>query len=94
MAVPEASVTLTGEARGYARPADSGNVVTRHFCPNCGAPVFSVNSAMPGMMFLRASSLDDMEVFKPQMHVFTSRAPSWDKPTEGLPAFATMPPGM
>jgi hypothetical protein len=92
--VPEESVALIGETKGYARPADSGNIVTRHFCPTCGAPVFSLNSGMPGMMFLRASSLDDMEVFKPQMHVYASRAPSWEHSTEGLPAFATMPPGM
>lgn len=87
-------MTLTGETRGYARAADSGNVVTRHFCPVCGAPVLSVNSGMSGLMFLRASSLDDLEVFKPQMHVYTSRAPSWDRPAEGLPAFEIMPPGM
>jgi hypothetical protein len=92
--VPQQSVSLTGETRGYSRPADSGKVVTRHFCPTCGAPVFSLNAGMPGMMFLRASSLDDVEVFKPQMHVYASRAASWDRPTAGLPAFDVMPPGM
>lgn len=94
LGVPEHSVSITGETCGYPRPADSGNVVTRHFCPTCGAPIFSLNSGMPGMMFLRASSLDDTEVFKPQMHVYVARAPSWDRPTEGLPSFQTMPPGM
>ncbi len=49
---------------------------------------------MPGMMFLRASSLDDLEVFKPQMHVYVSRAASWDHRQDGLPAFDMMPPGM
>ncbi len=92
--VPEASVTLTGKTQGYARPADSGNVVTRYFCPTCGAALFSKNAAMPGMIFLRASSLDDLEVFKPQMHVYASRAASWDRGQEGLPAFDKMPPGM
>lgn len=94
LGVPEASVALEGATKGYARAADSGNVVTRHFCPNCGAALFSANSAMPGMMFLRASSLDDLEVFKPQMHVYTSRAASWDARREDLPAFEIMPPGM
>lgn len=94
LGVPEASVSLSGETKGYARPADSGNIVTRHFCPICGAAVFSTNAAMPGLVFLRASSLDDLEVFKPQMHVYVARAASWDHRTEGLPAFETMPPGM
>lgn len=94
LAVPEASVTLTGEVKGYARPADSGNMVTRYFCPTCGAAIYSANRAMPGMMFLRASSLDDLEVFKPQMHVYTARAASWDHRNADLPAFDAMPPGM
>lgn len=91
---PEASVTLTGETKGYERAADSGNVVTRFFCPTCGAALFSRNAAMPGMMFLRASTLDDLELFIPQMHVYASRAASWDHRQDGLPAFDKMPPGM
>lgn len=94
LAVPEASVALTGAVTAYARPADSGHLVTRAFCPACGAPVFSTNEGMPGLTFLRASSLDDLEVFQPQMHVWTGRAASWDPPTAGLPAFDRMPPGM
>ena len=44
------------------------------------------------MMFVRASSLDDPEVFKPQMIVYTSRAPSWDHMDGDLTAFEQMPP--
>lgn len=94
LAVPEDGVRITGETKAYERPADSGNIVARHFCPHCGAPVFSLNVGMPGMVFLRASSLDDLEVFKPEMHVFAARAASWDQPREGVPAFDRMPPGM
>ena len=94
LAVPAGTVKMTGEVRGYDRPAESGNMVTRAFCPVCGAPLFSRNAAMPDLIFLRASSLDDLEVFQPQMHVFTARAASWDGPGGGLPAFDRMPPGM
>jgi hypothetical protein len=94
LGAPERSFALTGEVTAYARSADSGNVITRFFCPTCGAPVYSLNSGMPGMAFIRASSLDDLEVFKPQMHVYVARAASWDKPRTDLPVFDTMPPGM
>ncbi len=40
------------------------------------------------------ASLDDLEVFKPQMHVYASRAASWDKPGPDLTAFDIMPSGM
>lgn len=91
LAVPAASLTLTGRTKAYGRAADSGNRVERHFCPECGASLYSTNAGMPGLVFLRASSLDDLEVFKPQMHVYTSRAASWDRPTD-LPGFEKMPP--
>ncbi len=91
MVVPKDAVTVTGDVKLYERPADSGKLVTRGFCPNCGAPVYSLNSSMPEMIFIRASSLDDPELFEPKMVVFTSRAPSWDHIDSDLPAFTTMP---
>jgi hypothetical protein len=48
---------------------------------------------MPGTAFLRASSLDNPDAVSPQMIVYASRAPSWDRMDENLPAFAEMPPG-
>jgi len=67
-------------------------MVSRAFCPVCGSPVYSLNAAMPELIFLRASSLDDPELFRPQMVVFASRAPSWDVLGPNLPSFAEMPP--
>ena len=92
MAVPKAAVSLTGEAKIYDAPADSGNIVGRAFCPDCGAPVYSLNSGMTDLIFLRASSLDDPNVFVPQMVVYTRSGPAWDYLDPNLPAFETMPP--
>lgn len=91
LGLPDAGFKLTGELRFFDAPADSGNVVSRGFCPTCGSPVYSTNSAMKGVLFLRASSLDDPEVFTPQMVVYTKRAPSWDKIPGSLPSFDGMP---
>jgi hypothetical protein len=89
--IPEQAFTISGELKFYDRSADSGNMVSRGFCPNCGCAVYSRNSAMPGMVFPRASSLDDPEIVKPQMIVYASRAPSWDRIDPALPAFPKMP---
>jgi hypothetical protein len=91
MIVPESAISVSGEIKFYDAPADSGNVVSRGFCPNCGSAVYSTNSGMPGMVFVRASSLDDPNVFKPQMVVYTDRAASWDYVDPSLPSFAAMP---
>lgn len=92
LAVPAAGFELTGDTTGFARPADSGNVVTRHFCPTCGSALYSTNAANPAVVFVRASSLDDPEAFIPQMIVYASRAPSWAHLDGGLATFPEMAP--
>ena len=86
------ALSITGELRYFDAPTDSGNMVRRGFCPTCGSPIVSTNSAMPGMAFIRASSLDDPEVFQPGIVVYTRRAPSWDHVDPSLPSFEGMPP--
>ena len=92
MLVPEAAFEITGEVRFFDKPADSGNVISRGFCPTCGSPVYSRNSGYAGIVFVRASSLDDPEVFRPAMVVYTKRAPSWDQTDPALLRFEAMPP--
>lgn len=92
-ALPEGALTVNGEVKFYDRAADSGNIVSRGFCGRCGSAIFSRNSGMPGMAFLRASSLDDPDAITPSMIVYASRAPAWDKLDDALPAFAEMPEG-
>ena len=91
MIVPEGAFSLTGEVRWFEKPADSGNMVRRGFCPNCGSAIYSTNGGMPGLVFVRASSLDDPNVFRPQMVVYTDRAASWDHMDNALPTFPNMP---
>ena len=92
MIVPGPALTVSGEVRFSDSPADSGNIVSRGFCPHCGSPIYSKNAGMPGMLFVRASSLDDPDVFHPQMIVYTDRAAKWDHMDASLPSFAAMPP--
>jgi hypothetical protein len=91
--VPDAAFALSGDIKSYDRPADSGNIVSRGFCPNCGSAIFSRNAAMPGMLFIRVSSLDDPDAVEPQMAVYASRAPRWARMDKGKPIFAMMPEG-
>lgn len=87
------SMRTEGEIRFFVKPADSGNVVRRGFCPQCGSALYSTNDAMPGVVFLRASSLDGPAPVTAQMSVYASRAPDWDTPPNGLMQFAIMPEG-
>ena len=92
MAVAGDSFQVTGEVKFFDAPTDAGNTVSRGFCPTCGSPVYSTNSSMLGMVFVRASSLDDPDIFTPEMVVYTKRAPRWDLVDPALPSFEEMPP--
>ena len=92
--VPEENFALTGALKFFDHPADSGNIVSRGFCPECGSAIYSKNSTMAGVVFVRASSLDDLEIAKPQMIVYTSRAPSWSLLDTSVPNFPEMPDRM
>lgn len=91
MIVPEAAFQVTSEVRFFAKPTDSGNMVQRGFCPHCGSALYATNSAVAGLVLVRAPSLDDPEVFKPQMVVYIDRAASWDHMDASLPTFLAMP---
>lgn len=91
--VPEADFSATGEIKYHDRPADSGNIISRGFCPNCGSAIISRNSGMPGISAIRVSSLDDLDVVEPQMTVYASRAPAWAPLDRSKPVFEVMPEG-
>ncbi len=91
MAFPKAAVKLTGKATHWDKPADSGNIVTRAFCPISGSPVYSLDSGMAHLFLIRAVSLDDPGRFQPQMAVYTASGFAWDHLDPALPRFAKMP---
>lgn len=92
MAVPETDIAVRGELKFFDKPADSGNMVSRGFCPNCGSSVLSRNEGMAGMLFLMAGCLDDPDQLEPALAVYTSRGNRWDKLDPSLMAFPAMPP--
>jgi len=94
VAVPSAGFGVTGPIKYWESKADSGNMVSRGFCTECGSPVASKNSGMAQMMFVRAASLDDPAKFKPQFVVWNSMRQPWDRLDPALPSFERMPPGV
>jgi len=92
LAVPKATVKiLKGEARYFEVTADSGKKISRGFCATCGTPLFSLLAAMPELMGIKPSSLDEPSRFSPGMSIYTSSAPAWAPFAENLPKFPKMP---
>ncbi len=86
-------VKIEGETASYGSTADSGNINTRHFCPNCGARIFGTNSARPGFINVAVGCLDDTSWFKPDRVLYTKERPPWDMTTTAADTFEAMPPG-
>lgn len=84
-------VNLQGEAKHWDMVADSGNVKTRAFCPNCGLAIYLTFAAMPDFVAVRAASLDDPGRYKPQAVTYGVRGHAWDYLDPALPKFDKMP---
>ena len=93
LVVPKDALKITkGEPKYYTANSDSGETVSRGFCPECGAGIFSKLSANPDVMGLKAASLDDPSWFKPAMDIYTDSAQPWDVMDPDVPKVPKMPP--
>jgi hypothetical protein len=71
------AIAVTGALKTYRSRAASGNTVAHAFCPACGTPVFTEAETGRGIKGVRAGTLDDPELGKPQKSLWVSEAPSW-----------------
>lgn len=92
VAFPSKAVTIEGKTADYRSLADSGNVMHRRFCPACGTGLFSGAESRPHVVIVRAGSLDDPEIAKPAMTIWTDSAPSWACIDERIPSTPRQPP--
>lgn len=92
IAVPDDGVEISGELKTYHDTGDTGAIVRRQFCGECGSPIFS-RLEKPGTMFIKAGSLDDTSMLSPQFHCYTKSKQNWVS-LDGLPGFETVPDGL
>ena len=90
--VAEDSVEITGEVKTYNDTGDSGATVRRQFCPECGSPVFTRIDA-PGLMFIKAGTLDDTSELNPAFHCYGKSKQDWI-PMGDIPIYETVPEGL
>jgi hypothetical protein len=86
------AITISGPLSDYRSVADSGNIMHRRFCPSCGTHLFSEAEARPHLIFVRAGTLDDPEIARPAMTIWTSAAASWACIDSELPRITGQPP--
>ncbi len=71
------TVTITGTLKRYSSPADSGNIITRGFCPQCGTPITTQAEVRPHLIGLRAGAFEERDALAPKLTIWTDSAPEW-----------------
>jgi hypothetical protein len=89
---PRDAVTIEGVLKDFPSIAESGNKMHRRFCPVCGTHVFSEAESRPHLIFVRAGTLDDRELARPSVTIWTAQAPTWACIDASLPRFEGQPP--
>jgi hypothetical protein len=68
---------LRGTPKRYAKQADSGRTLMRYFCGECGSSLYSHREMVPGVIGVRAGTLDDSASLRITAHIWTKSAPPW-----------------
>ena len=77
VAIPKPALSIEGSPKTYADRGDSGKVLNRSFCPECGSSLFDEAEAMPNVAMIQAGTLDDASWVKPTMEIFCDSAQPW-----------------
>ncbi len=89
--VSEDNLLIKGSPKVYQHLADSGNQMTKKFCGNCGAQMFSLGSGRPGIVIIRGGTIDNLEIIQPTLNIFVSSKIPSTPLDESLSTFEKMP---
>ena len=82
---------IFGEVSSYSHTADSGSIITKRFCPNCGSLLFGNNSAKSNVVSIRAGTVDQLDLIKPVVNVFMDSKVSSTSIDKNLKQASRMP---
>jgi hypothetical protein len=78
---------LSGEIGSFTKVADSGHELTRHFCRNCGSPLFGTSPAHPGRVYVRGGIIDQPTLVRPGSQSWCRSRVAWSEIDPELPSF-------
>jgi hypothetical protein len=78
---------ISGDPKGFTKLGDSGRELTRHFCSECGSSLFTSSPRHPDCVYVKAGSLDDPTIVKPDHQSWTASAVPWGQIERELASF-------
>ena len=89
---PKPQFKLQGELSIYVDTSDVGRKLMRHFCSNCGSPIFSSLPHMPEIVVLKVGTLDDNSAYDPAAEIWCDSRQNWVDFEGRYPEFEKNPP--
>ena len=89
---PTASIQITGTTTEFSSRGDSGNLVSRRFCPQCGCHLFADSTGRVGLTVVRLGTLDEPSSIRPVANIWSASAPDWACLDPELPRIEHQPP--
>jgi len=88
MVIAKDDLEIEGETRAATLPTGSGAGCDFHFCPECGTYIWGRYhfNKVPAIA-VRAGTLDDTSIVRPEAHIFTRSKQSWLALPEDAPVF-------
>ena len=76
---PRGEVRFEGRISCFHGQGSSGKAVLRHFCVDCGSPIYSDSDAMAerGIIAIKAGTLDEVTDLQPTVHYWASSRQAW-----------------
>ncbi|QNQ11022.1 GFA family protein [Sphingomonas alpina] len=90
--LPDGAISVTGPVIEYRFINPSGHESHQRLCGTCHTRIFNTNSARPGLVVLRAGTLDESDRLSPRLHMWVRRKQPWVVIAEDIPTFEETPP--
>lgn len=78
-----------GTPKSFIKQGDSGRSVARFFCGDCGSPLYTLPPLHPDVVFIKAGSLDDSTVVKPNRQAWMRSRVDWAEIDPSIASYET-----
>ena len=86
--LPEVSLSVTGPLAVHELTNPSGRISVQRMCAVCHTRVYNSNSARPGVVVVRAGTLDRSDELDVVAHIWVKRKQPWLKLPSDSPAWS------
>ncbi len=75
---PSHRVAIEGNSKSWSHRGDSGNLITFHFCPDCGSDVhYEIEGKFADLVAIPLGAFDDPYFTTPAFSVWEKRKQDW-----------------